>query len=460
MALSDDDGRAAVRRARPGSGAASAGGSSTSPRTRRPGRPRAILLRRSTAARAGSTSGTGFAPIAFGDGSGNVERQPDVRYAWRPGVVTGRRPPSADAHRPLARRHADRGVHRGDGPPLVLVHGAAADHTTFRVVGPLLAPTLHGPRHRPARPRRVRRHAALRHRARVRGRGRGRRGARARDAGGARRRLRALVRRALRPRRGAADRRHRGGWSSYEGAPTPPGERYGDAALADELAALADAGRQRRRCSRRSCPRRRHDAPTTGRATAPTRSGRAASRPPRRSRASSPSRRRRRRRARAPGARPPAGAPGPRRRQPAEFGDATAALDDRLADGTDRRHPGRAARRPPHPSRRVRRRPSTSFLRRRARRPCDTPAMLDLGHRRLDRRRLHRRRHLRRPRRRPDGPRLPPQHRRRHHRRRHRRLAGAASWASARSTGFIAAIVVAVLGSLVVRLVLNAIDGH
>jgi pimeloyl-ACP methyl ester carboxylesterase len=27
----------------------------------------------------------------------------------------------------------------GDGPPLVLVHGAAADHTTFRVVGPRLA---------------------------------------------------------------------------------------------------------------------------------------------------------------------------------------------------------------------------------------------------------------------------------------------------------------------------------
>jgi pimeloyl-ACP methyl ester carboxylesterase len=30
---------------------------------------------------------------------------------------------------------------------------------------------------------------------------------------------------------------------SYEGAPTPPGERYGDAALASELAALAAAGR-------------------------------------------------------------------------------------------------------------------------------------------------------------------------------------------------------------------------
>lgn len=26
----------------------------------------------------------GFQPIAYGDGSANMERQPDVRYAWRP----------------------------------------------------------------------------------------------------------------------------------------------------------------------------------------------------------------------------------------------------------------------------------------------------------------------------------------------------------------------------------------
>ena len=26
----------------------------------------------------------GFEPIAFGDGAGNMEHQPDVRYAWRP----------------------------------------------------------------------------------------------------------------------------------------------------------------------------------------------------------------------------------------------------------------------------------------------------------------------------------------------------------------------------------------
>jgi pimeloyl-ACP methyl ester carboxylesterase len=30
----------------------------------------------------------------------------------------------------------------GDGPPLILVHGATADHTTFRTVGPLLAPSF------------------------------------------------------------------------------------------------------------------------------------------------------------------------------------------------------------------------------------------------------------------------------------------------------------------------------
>jgi pimeloyl-ACP methyl ester carboxylesterase len=30
----------------------------------------------------------------------------------------------------------------GDGPPLILVHGASADHTTFRVIGPLLSRTF------------------------------------------------------------------------------------------------------------------------------------------------------------------------------------------------------------------------------------------------------------------------------------------------------------------------------
>ena len=128
----------------------------------------------------------------------------------------------------------------GDGPPLVLVHGASADHTTFRVLGPLLVPmfTIHA----------------------VDRRGRGVSGdtspyaierefediaavasAVAREAGrpidvfghsyGGRCALGAAllspdIRRVI----------------SYEGAPTPPGERYGDEALAAELQALADAG--------------------------------------------------------------------------------------------------------------------------------------------------------------------------------------------------------------------------
>lgn len=129
----------------------------------------------------------------------------------------------------------------GVGPPLVLVHGAAADHTTFRVLGPLLATrfTLHA----------------------IDRRGRGASGdtapyaierefedvaavsaALAREIGGpvdvfghsygGRCALGAAlltvdIRRVV----------------SYEGAPTPPGERYGDEALPGELAALAAAGR-------------------------------------------------------------------------------------------------------------------------------------------------------------------------------------------------------------------------
>lgn len=37
----------------------------------------------------------GFVPIAFGDGSGNVEKQPDVLYRWRPeGGVAAAEPPA------------------------------------------------------------------------------------------------------------------------------------------------------------------------------------------------------------------------------------------------------------------------------------------------------------------------------------------------------------------------------
>ena len=49
-----------------------------------PGRPGPVLLPGQRPARGGSTSGTASSAIAFGDGAGNEERQPDVRYAWRP----------------------------------------------------------------------------------------------------------------------------------------------------------------------------------------------------------------------------------------------------------------------------------------------------------------------------------------------------------------------------------------
>ena len=129
----------------------------------------------------------------------------------------------------------------GTGPPLLLVHGASADHTTFRVLGPLLEPsfTIHA----------------------IDRRGRGASGDTApyaieREYEDVTAVASQLARDADRPvdvfghsyggrcALGAAlltDDIAR--LISYEGAPTPPGERYGDAALAAELAALAEAGR-------------------------------------------------------------------------------------------------------------------------------------------------------------------------------------------------------------------------
>jgi pimeloyl-ACP methyl ester carboxylesterase/GNAT superfamily N-acetyltransferase len=175
----------------------------------------------------------GFVPIAFGDGTGNEERQPDVRYAWRPTAVPSRTIVAPDGT-PI-------GVFTtGTGPPLILVHGASADHTTFRVVGPLFAA----------------RHTVYA----LDRRGRGASGdtppysidrefedvaavasALASESGspvdvvghsyGGRCALGAAVltddvRRVV----------------SYEGAPTPPDERYGDAGVLDELRALDVAG--------------------------------------------------------------------------------------------------------------------------------------------------------------------------------------------------------------------------
>ena len=174
----------------------------------------------------------GFVPIWFGDGSSNMEHQPDVRYAWRPTATPSWSASSAD--------RTSIGVFTsGTGPPLVLVHGTSADHTTFRVVGPILGDrfTVHA----------------------VDRRGRGASGDElpysierefedvvavasrlAEEAGGpvdvvghsyggrcalGAARLTADIRRVV----------------SYEGAPTPPGVRYGDAAVLDELRGL-DAG--------------------------------------------------------------------------------------------------------------------------------------------------------------------------------------------------------------------------
>ena len=91
----------------------------------------------------------GFVAEWFGDGAANEEGQPDVRYVWRPDADDGL---AAAALRRAAARRVARpdgaaiAVFRsGHGPPLVLVHGATADHTTWRTSGPLLAArhTLH-----------------------------------------------------------------------------------------------------------------------------------------------------------------------------------------------------------------------------------------------------------------------------------------------------------------------------
>ena len=128
----------------------------------------------------------------------------------------------------------------GVGPPLILVHGAAADHTTFRVLGPLLATrfTIHA----------------------IDRRGRGASGDTSPYAIEREFEDLAAVATALAPEAGgtvdvfghsyggrcalgaALLTADIGRVISYEGAPTPPGERYGDAALPRELAALAAAG--------------------------------------------------------------------------------------------------------------------------------------------------------------------------------------------------------------------------
>ncbi len=129
---------------------------------------------------------------------------------------------------------------RGAGPPLILVHGASADHTTFRVVAPLLAErfTVHaidrrgrgasGDTHPYAIEREFEDVAAVASvladavggSVDVFGHSYG--GRCGLDAALLTTRIRRVV--------------------SYEGAPTPLGERYGDADLLAELRALEAAG--------------------------------------------------------------------------------------------------------------------------------------------------------------------------------------------------------------------------
>jgi pimeloyl-ACP methyl ester carboxylesterase len=131
---------------------------------------------------------------------------------------------------------------RPDGPPVLLVHGAAADHTTWRVLGPMLG---------------ARRDVWAMDR-----RGRGASGdtlayaieREFEDVAGAAEVIAAERRTPTvdvvghsyggRCALGAARRTAAiGRVVSYEGAPAAPGARYGDARLAVELATLAEAGR-------------------------------------------------------------------------------------------------------------------------------------------------------------------------------------------------------------------------
>lgn len=127
-------------------------------------------------------------------------------------------------------------------PPLLLVHGASADHTTFRVLGPRLTPAFDlfalDRRGRGASgdtlPYAIERE--FEDVAAVAEAVAGRAGRRTVDVFGHSYGGRCAL--------GAATLTDAiGRVVSYEGAPTPPGERYGDANLAAELVALAEAGR-------------------------------------------------------------------------------------------------------------------------------------------------------------------------------------------------------------------------
>ena len=80
----------------------------------------------------------GFTVVTMGDGAGNEEGQPDIRYAWRPATPPHQFVTTSPDGTPIA-------VFRtgsADGPPLILVHGTTADHSTFRAIGPRLGKTF------------------------------------------------------------------------------------------------------------------------------------------------------------------------------------------------------------------------------------------------------------------------------------------------------------------------------
>jgi pimeloyl-ACP methyl ester carboxylesterase len=77
----------------------------------------------------------GFVAEWLGDGSANEEGQPDVRYVWRPRPDRLVRSRDGVEIAVFVTPH----LTGSPGSPIVLVHGATADHTTWRTSGPLLA---------------------------------------------------------------------------------------------------------------------------------------------------------------------------------------------------------------------------------------------------------------------------------------------------------------------------------
>ena len=131
---------------------------------------------------------------------------------------------------------------RSDGPPLLLVHGASADHTTFRVLAPALADTFDlyavdrrgrgaSGDHEPYAIDREYEDVAAVAEAVADARGMAAVDAFGHSYGG----------RCVLGAAGLTDRLRR--IVSYEGAPAAPGTRYGDPALAAALRRMAEEGR-------------------------------------------------------------------------------------------------------------------------------------------------------------------------------------------------------------------------